>query len=486
MGKATGFLEFDRSDRPEAAFLERIEDFNEFHGELSQSERKKQGGRCMNCGVPFCQSSYGCPLHNLIPEWNDEVWCGNQAHALSRLLKTNNFPEFTGRVCPALCENACVCGMDDRSRSVSVRDNELDIIEYAWSHGLMEPAPPAVRTGKKVAVVGSGPAGLAAADQLNKRGHLVTVYERDIRPGGLLMYGIPNMKLDKSVVERRIRKMELEGIEFVTGVNVGTYLPGEKLTEEYDTVLLACGARVPRHVDAADESVPGVFQAMAFLTDNTKALLLSAKERTGGNIPYGSLYQSGIRGSHAPAIRARGKHVVIIGNGDTATDCVATAVRQGAASVTQLVRKPKPEEKDRIWPCKDTKERKDYGHLEAAAVYGHDPRMYQSTVKELVKDDKGALCAVIVKQADTEVTLPADLLLIAAGFSGAEKKSAETFGLSLNEKGRLGCSGYHTDDPKIFAAGDMRLGATLVVTAISEGRAAAKAIDEYLEGYTNL
>ena len=480
MGKSTGFMEYERMNRADLPVSERIENFCDFHIRLNIEDRKKQGGRCMNCGVPFCQSHFGCPLHNLIPEWNDEVYGGSWQHALSRLLKTNNFPEFTGRVCPALCETACICGMNDQNDAVTVRDNELAIIESAWETGLMEPAPPAVRTGRRIAVVGSGPAGLAAADQLNKRGHSVTVYERDIRPGGLLMYGIPNMKLDKQVVDRRTRKMEAEGIEFITGVNVGTYIPGRKLMDEYDAVILCCGARRPRTVDTVDEKVPGVCQAMTYLTENTKALLLSALD------DKGEISSVGIRGFRAPVISAKGKNVVIVGNGDTATDCVATAVRQGAKSVTQLVRKPRPADTPRIWPYKSTKEKVDYGQEEAAGIYGHDPRMYQSTVKELVTDKEGKLSAIVVKQADKETTLPAEMLLLAAGFSGAEERTAAAFGLSLNEKNRLGDDAYRTDDPKVFAAGDMRLGATLVVTAIAEGRRVARAVDEYLEGYTNL
>ena len=495
MGKATGFLEYERMNRPDLPVSVRTQDFCEFHGQLEEDDRRRQGGRCMNCGVPFCQSEYGCPLHNLIPEWNDEVFGGNWPHALSRLLKTNNFPEFTGRVCPALCENACICGMDDQKSAVTVRDNELAIIETAWEKGLMEPVPPSVRTDKKIAIVGSGPAGLAAADQLNRRGHKVTVYEKDIRPGGLLMYGIPNMKLDKSIVERRIRKMEKEGIEFITGANVGTYIPGEQLIREYDAVLLCCGARRPRAVDNADEKVPGVYQAMTYLTENTKALLLSAEDRDrlenpttvqAGMNGTGRLRSPGLHGSHAPVISARGKNVVIIGNGDTATDCVATAVRQGAKSITQLVRKPRPDDTERIWPYKSNREKKDYGQEEAEAVYGSDPRMYRSTVKELITDKNGRLSGIVVNQAGSEITIPADMLLLAAGFAGAEEKTASAFGLSLNEKGLLGSSLYTTSDPKVFAAGDMRRGATLVVTAIAEGRAAARAVDEYLEGYTNL
>ena len=416
----------------------------------------------MNCGVPFCQSEYGCPLHNLIPEWNDEVFAGNMPHALSRLLKTNNFPEFTGRVCPALCENACVCGLD--GEPVTVRDNELAIIESAWENGRMVPVPPAVRTGKRIAVVGSGPAGLAAADQLNRRGHSVTVYERDDRPGGLLMYGIPNMKLDKSVIARRVEKMAAAGVEFVCGTEIGRDIPGDELTARYDAVILSCGARQARASGWEDSAVSGVLPALEFLTAATKAVLAGD----------GSEHSAGDR------------HVIVVGNGDTATDCVATALRQGAASVTQLVRKPKPRAASRVWPYRSAGEKRDYGQEEAAALFGHDPRLYETTVTKLLPDESGALRAVVVKCGGEERELPADLLLLATGFSGAEPSAAEAFGLSLDERGRLGGEDYRTADPKVFACGDLRRGASLVVWAIAEGRACARAADVFLEGYSNL
>ncbi|MCC8357885.1 MAG: glutamate synthase subunit beta [Oscillospiraceae bacterium] len=463
MGKTTGFLEYKRTERPCAAPAERIEDFREFHGELSEQERQLQGARCMSCGVPFCQSGFGCPLHNLIPEWNDEIFNGNWVHALDRLLKTNSFPEFTGRVCPALCEAACTCGLD--GEPVSIRDNELALVEYGYANGLISPKPPAVRTGRQVAVVGSGPAGLAAADRLNQRGHQVTVFEQDDRVGGLLMYGIPNMKLDKSVIDRRIQRMEAEGVTFRTGVQVGRDVTGPALLEAYDAVVLCCGARKPRSVDYENAPAAGVYQALDYLTASTRAVLVGTESDCS----------------------ARGKRVVIIGNGDTATDCVATAVRQGAVSVTQLVRKPAPAETARVWPYPAKTGAPDYGQEETIARFGHDPRLYETVARRLETDENGALTAVTVETASQEQTLPAELLLLAAGFSGAEALAPESLGLTLNEKGRLGLGdSFATENEKIFVAGDMRRGASLVAIAIAEGRACAKAVDEYLEGYTNL
>ena len=461
MGKPTGFLDYKRVDRPVADPARRVENFEEFHADLSQTQRQIQGARCMNCGVPFCQSDFGCPLHNLIPEWNDEVFNSNWTHAMDRLLKTNNFPEFTGRVCPALCESACVCGLYGDS-AISVRDNELAIIEHAYEAGLIEPHIPQVRTGRQVAVVGSGPAGLAVADQLNRRGHNVTVLERDDRVGGLLMYGIPNMKLDKSVIDRRIRRMETEGVSFVTGVDGAAI--ADRLLREYDAVVLCCGARNARDVAVEGREAAGVHQALEYLTASTRAVLAGRESD----------------------ISAKGKNVVVIGNGDTATDCVATAIRQGAVSVRQLVRKPAAGPAQRHWPYHSRSGGPDYGQEEAIAKFGADPRLYETVAKKLTADQSGALTAVTVETAGKEQTLPCELLLIAAGFTGAEAAAPEAFGLALDDRGRLGGADHRTGNGKVFAAGDMRRGASLVVTAIAEGRSCAKAVDEYLEGYTNL
>ena len=493
MGKPTGFLEYRRQGRPAQSPEERVRHWNEFHPMLPEEERRKQGGRCMECGVPFCQSGVrlagmftGCPLHNLIPEWNDLIYSGSPGLAWERLRKTNSFPEFTGRVCPALCEAACTCGL--YGDPVTIRDNELAIVEDAWATGRIAPRPPKVRTGKRVAVVGSGPAGLAAADRLNRRGHAVTVFERDDRVGGLLMYGIPNMKLEKHVVQRRADLMAAEGVEFRTGCDVGRDVPAQALLEGYDAVILCCGAKKPRRLAAA-EGVDGAYFAVDFLASTTRALLDNSLAK-------------GAR------INAAGKDVVIVGGGDTGNDCVGTAIRHGAKSVTQIEMMPKAPDKraeNNPWPewpkiCKT-----DYGQEEAIALYGHDPRIYESTVKEFVKDKDGNLTAVkIVKLAwekdaatgrmnmkeipGSEQILDAEIVLIAAGFLGAQAYVAEAFGVELNERTNVKTEAgrYQTSRENVFVTGDMHRGQSLVVWAIREGREAARAVDESLMGYSNL
>ena len=485
MGKPTGFMEYQRRGNPSETPLERIKHYNEFHPRLGRDDRRRQGARCMECGVPFCQSGAvlngmvsGCPLHNLIPEWNDLVYTGNFTHALERLLKTNNFPEFTGRVCPALCEAACTCGL--HGDPVTVKDNELGIIEDAWDRGLMSPRPPKARTGKKVAVVGSGPAGLACADQLNRRGHSVTIFEREDRPGGLLMYGIPNMKLEKPVVQRRLDKMAAEGITFRTGVDVGKDLLPKELLKQFDAVVLCCGAAQPRDLAVPGRELDGVWFAVDFLKETTRSLLTH-------NLAEGT-YPS-----------AKDKHVVIVGGGDTGNDCVGTCIRHGCASVTQLEMMPKaPDQRaeNNPWPEWPRVCKTDYGQEEAIALFGHDPRVYETTVAELMGDEHGKLKAVKTVKlgpdhqpiADTEAVLDCDLLLIAAGFLGPQDYVPELFGLERTPRScvKTAEGGYATTVPGVFAAGDMRRGQSLVVWAIREGREAARDVDQYLMGYTNL
>ncbi|HWS41744.1 MAG TPA: glutamate synthase subunit beta [Pseudoflavonifractor sp.] len=493
MGKPTGFLEYTRCANPAEEPLSRIRHWNEFHPALPREQRMEQGARCMECGVPFCQSGVallggavtGCPLHNLIPEWNDLVYTGNFNHALQRLHKTNNFPEFTGRVCPALCEAACTCGLN--GDPVTIKENELGIVEDCFAAGLITAHPPKVRTGKKVAVVGSGPSGLAAADQLNLRGHSVTVFEREDRVGGLLMYGIPNMKLEKDIVGRRVRLMAEEGIEFLTGVDVGKDIEAQALLRDYDAVILCCGAKKPRDLSVKNRDVKGVHFAVDFLAATTKSLLDS-------NLKDGRY------------IGAKGKHVVIVGGGDTGNDCVGTSIRHGCKSVVQIEMMPKlPDARaeSNPWPQWPFVCKTDYGQEEAIALFGADPRVYQTTVKELVADAKGNIKSVVTvalqrEQKDgrtvmtecsgTEKTLPCDLLLIAAGFLGPEDYLPELFGLARDARSNVKTSpdGYRVGAQNLFAAGDMRRGQSLVVWAIAEGRAAAREVDEYLMGYTNL
>lgn len=494
MGKPTGFMEYKREVSAAEAPKERIKHFNEFHEHMPKEKQQLQGARCMECGVPFCQSGMmicgmasGCPLHNLIPEWNDLVFSGNWQQAYNRLKKTNSFPEFTSRVCPALCEAACTCGLN--GDPVSTKENEYAIIENAYAEGYAAANPPKVRTGKKVAVIGSGPSGLATADQLNKRGHSVTVFERSDRVGGLLMYGIPNMKLEKHIIDRKVNIMKEEGVTFVTGTDVGKDIKVDKLMHEFDRVVLACGASNPRDINAPGRDAKGIYFAVDFLKANTKSLLDSNFE-------------------DKKYIDTKNKNVVIIGGGDTGNDCLGTSIRHGAKSVTLLEMMPKAPDKraeNNPWPewpkiCKT-----DYGHEEAIAVYGHDPRMYETTVKEFIKDKNGALKGVKVvklkweKDAATgrmkmseiegsEKVLDAEVVLIAAGFLGTQKYVADAFGVELNERTNVktASGAYQTSVENVFVAGDMHRGQSLVVWAIREGREAARAVDESLMGYSNL
>ncbi len=494
MGKPTGFMEYEREVSKAVKPGERIKNFNEFHEHLPQEKQMLQGARCMECGVPFCQAGMdicgmtsGCPLHNLVPEWNDLVYMGNWEQAYNRLKKTNSFPEFTSRVCPALCEAACTCGLN--GDAVATKENEYAIIENAYAKGYAQAKPPKVRTGKRVAVVGSGPAGLAVADLLNKRGHSVTVYERSDRVGGLLMYGIPNMKLEKSVVERKVKIMEEEGVTFLTGMNVGKDVKGEELLKDYHRVVLACGSSNARDIQAPGRDAKGIYFAVDFLKANTKSLLDSGLE-------------------DGKYVNTKGKNVVIIGGGDTGNDCVGTAMRHGCKSVTQIEMMPKAPDvraENNPWPEWPKVCKTDYGQEEAIAVFGHDPRIYESTVKEFLKDKNGNLKGVkivklswekdeksgrmVMKEVQgSEKTLPAEVALIAAGFLGCQKYAADAFGVELNERTNVKTSAgkYETSVKNVFTAGDMHRGQSLVVWAIREGREAARAVDESLMGYSNL
>ena len=500
MGKITGFLEYNRENNTDIPVEERIKNFKEFHVPLNDDRRREQAARCMDCGVPFCQSAMklkgmvtGCPLHNLIPETNDALYRGHTEHALQRLLKTASFPEFTGRVCPALCEKACING--EYGDPVSIHDNELYIIEHAFANGYMTPRTPRVRSGKRVAVIGSGPSGLAAADLLNRRGHEVCVYERDDRIGGLLMYGIPNMKLDKAVIERRIELMQEEGVTFITGTNVGSDITAEEITSLYDAVILCCGAKQARSLQGADpDRIGGIYYAVDFLKSTTSSLLGrqdKIRDRSVDDFMKGRDF-----------ISAANKNVVVVGGGDTGNDCIGTVIRHGCKSVTALEMMPAPPStraEDNPWPQWPKVLKTDYGHEEAIALFGHDPRIYETTVKEYVTDKKDNLKSIVISGVTfkdrkmelvpgTEREIPCELLLIAAGFTGCEKYTPEAFGVELGDRGTVKTAegGYATSKAGIFAAGDMRRGQSLVVWAISEGRACAAEADRYLMGYTNL
>jgi glutamate synthase (NADPH/NADH) small chain len=486
MGKPTGFMEYEREPKHERAPQERIKDWSEQHPPYAEETLRTQGARCMDCGIPFCHTgkliggmASGCPINNLIPEWNDLVYRGQWREAWIRLAKTNNFPEVTGRVCPAPCEGSCTLGID--APPVTIKTIECEIIDRAFREGWVVPEPPPIRTGKRVAVVGSGPAGLAAAQQLNRAGHTVSIFERADRPGGLLMYGIPNMKLDKKVLEQRLKQMADEGIRFVTGTEIGRHVGADRLVKDYDAVVLCAGATQARELPIEGRSLGGIHLAMEFLAANTKSLLDS-------NLADGKY------------ISAKGKNVVVIGGGDTGTDCVGTSIRHGAKKVVQLeilARPPDRRAKDNPWPQWPKTYKMDYGQEEAAALWGADPRRYCVQTKRFIGDAAGNVKEVHTVEVEwvkgpdgrfgpreipgTDRIVAADLVLLALGFVGPERPIVQQLGLKLDERGNV-----WTDEDKmtsaagVFAAGDMARGQSLVVWAIREGRQVAQSVDRWL------
>jgi len=493
MGKPTGFIEYLREIASEVAPADRIRNWDEFHLPMPDERLQNQAARCMDCGTPFCHTGItinrmasGCPINNLIPEWNDLIYRGLWEEALDRLHKTNNFPEFTGRVCPAPCEGSCVLGINNPP--VTIKNIEYSIAEKGWESGWITPNPPMKRTGKKVAIIGSGPAGLAAADQLNTAGHWVTVYERADRPGGLLMYGIPNMKLDKKeVVLRRLDVLEAEGITFVCNTEIGKDIPTEQLLKDYDAVVLCTGSTRPRDLPIEGRELKGIHFAMEFLTGNTRTVMQ-------GN-------------PTEDFISAAGKDVVIIGGGDTGTDCVGTSIRHGCTSVTQLEIMPKPPETrapSNPWPEWPKVYKMDYGQEEAAAMFGGDPRAYLNTATKFEGDENGHVKAIHTVQVqwmrdengrftpqhipNTEKVIPAQLVLLAMGFLGPEQMLLDSLGLERDARSNVKAEHeqYITSIPGVFAAGDCRRGQSLVVWAINEGRGAARECDRYLMGHTEL
>ncbi|MCE0483155.1 MAG: glutamate synthase subunit beta [Methylacidiphilales bacterium] len=492
MGKPTGFIEFKREVAADRPPMERIGDWNEFHLDLTEEKIKTQSARCMDCGIPFCHAGMvingaaaGCPLSNLIPEWNDLVYRGLWREALQRLHETNNFPEFTARVCPAPCEGSCTLGSIETP--VTVRSIEAAVVEKGWEEGWLAPEIPQVSTGKKIAVVGSGPAGLSAAAQLNQAGHAVTVFERADRPGGLLMYGIPNMKLDKELVLlRRIRKLKAEGIHFICNTEIGKNYSADRLLREFSAVVLCIGSTRPRDLPIEGRNAAGVHFAMEYLATNTHAVLDHTRD----------------------FIDARNHDVVIIGGGDTGTDCVGTAVRQGARSIAQLEILPAPPLErgaDNPWPEWPRFLRTDYGHVEARARYGDDPRVFSTSAIKFESDKDGHVSAVHAVKVEWKKndkgqfvyreipgsgkTYPAQMVLIAMGFLGPEPPLLKTLGVERDPRSNIKtepAKRYQTSLPNVFAAGDCRRGQSLVAWAIQEGRGAARACDEFLMGRTSL
>lgn len=490
MGKPTGFMEYEREVPASREPLERVKDFNEFYLDFPEEALKEQGARCMNCGIPYCHTgeivagaAMGCPLNNLIPEWNDLIYRGHWKEAYDRLKKTNNFPEFTGRVCPAPCEGSCTVSLNQEA--VTIKNIEKTIIEKAYEKGWVTPVIPSVRTGKTVAVIGSGPAGLACADELNKAGHQVTVFEREDRPGGLLMYGIPNMKLDKNIILRRIDIMKKEGIQFVTNFEVAANLSMEKIMDSFDAIVLCCGAKKPRDLAVEGREMKEIYFAVDFLTQNTKSLLDS--DLKDGNY-----------------ISAKNKDVVVIGGGDTGTDCVATSIRHGCKSVIQLEIMPKPASKrqeNNPWPQWPKVLLTDYGQQEAAAVFGEEPRKYSTMTRRIIGDLKGNVEAIETVEVEwikdesgaispkevpgSKKIIKAQMLLVAMGFTGPEDALLEHLKIERDSRSNIKTEQgkYSTNVKGIFAAGDVRRGQSLIVWAIDEGRRAAKECNEYLTSY---